>query len=149
MDLIIDDMIKSAKEQKLDQLLYQLDPDIKKISKKLEKKHNILIKKERYVVFNQICTNDIYIYIYIYVFLYKKYIARIWESNLALKIVSCWSDERETTEGIELPNQENIATFGEKENYKYLGISEAIIIKQTITKDEIRKQYFRRTRKLL
>ena len=28
------------------------------------------------------------------------------------------------TEGIELPNQEKIRTFGEKETYKYLGILE-------------------------
>ena len=34
------------------------------------------------------------------------------------------------TEGIELPNQERIRTFGEKENYKYLGILEADTIKQ-------------------
>ena len=30
--------------------------------------------------------------------------------------------KRETTKGIELPNQENIRTLEEKENYKYLEI---------------------------
>ena len=29
---------------------------------------------------------------------------------------------RETSEGIELQNQDSMKTFGEKENYKYLGI---------------------------
>ena len=33
--------------------------------------------------------------------------------------------KRETTEGIELPNQEKIKTIGEKENCKYLGLLEA------------------------
>ena len=40
------------------------------------------------------------------------------------------SGKRQITEGIELPNQEKIRTFGEKENYKYLGILEADTIKQ-------------------
>ena len=30
--------------------------------------------------------------------------------------------KRERTEGIELPNQENIGTFEEKENFEYMGI---------------------------
>ena len=38
--------------------------------------------------------------------------------------------KRETAEEIELPNQENIRLFGEKENYKYLGILEADTFKQ-------------------
>ena len=33
-------------------------------------------------------------------------------------------------EGMELPNQEKIRTFGEKETYKYFGILEADTIKQ-------------------
>ena len=37
--------------------------------------------------------------------------------------------KRQTMEGIELPNQERIRTFGEKENYKYLGILEVDTIK--------------------
>ena len=42
-------------------------------------------------------------------------------------------------EGIELYNQESIGTLGEKENCKYLRILEADIIKQTETKEKIRK----------
>ena len=38
--------------------------------------------------------------------------------------------KRETTEGVELPNQENILTFGGNENYKNLGISKADTTKQ-------------------
>ena len=49
-----------------------------------------------------------------------------------------------TTEGIELPNQEK-----EKENYKYLGVFAVNTIKQAEIKEEIRKEYLRRTRKLL
>ena len=42
-------------------------------------------------------------------------------------------------EGIELTNQESIKTFGEqKKNYKYLGIFEADIIKQTEIKEKER-----------
>ena len=40
------------------------------------------------------------------------------------------SRKRETTKRIELPNQESIRMFGEKENYKYLEILEVDIIKQ-------------------
>ena len=42
--------------------------------------------------------------------------------------------KRETTEGIEQANLENIRTFGKKENYKYLGILEV-----NSTKDEKNK----------
>ena len=49
----------------------------------------------------------------------KKYASRIMEKA-----------KRETTDGIELPNQEIIRTLGKKENYLYLGISEADTIKQ-------------------
>ena len=37
--------------------------------------------------------------------------------------------KRESAEGLEIPNQECIRKFGEKENYKYLGILEADTIK--------------------
>ena len=37
--------------------------------------------------------------------------------------------KRESMKEIELPNQENIRTLGEKENFKYLEILEADIIK--------------------
>ena len=50
---------------------------------------------------------------------------------------------------MELPNQDNIRTLGEKEIYKYLGILEADTIKQVEMNDKIKKQYLRRTRNLL
>ena len=40
------------------------------------------------------------------------------------------------TEGIKLPNQENIRTLREKKTYKYLGILELDIIKQAEMKEE-------------
>ena len=53
------------------------------------------------------------------------------------------------TDGMELPNQDKIRTFGKNETYKYLGILEVDTIKQVEMKDKIRKEYLRRTRKLL
>ena len=53
------------------------------------------------------------------------------------------------TDGMELPNHDKIKTLGENETYKYLGILEADTIKQVQMKDKIRKEYHRRTRKLL
>ena len=50
---------------------------------------------------------------------------------------------------MELPNQDNIRTLGEKETYKYLGILEADTIKQVERKEKFKKEYLRRTRKLL
>ena len=49
---------------------------------------------------------------------------------------------------MELPNQDKIRTFGEKESYKYLGLLEADTIKQVEMKDKIKKEYLKRTRKL-
>ena len=59
------------------------------------------------------------------------------------------SGKRHMTDGMELPNQYKIRTLWEKKNYKYLGILEADTIKQVEMKDKIRKEYFRKTRKLL
>ena len=59
------------------------------------------------------------------------------------------SGKRHMTDGIELANQERIRTLEEKETYKYLGILEADTIKQVQMKDTIRKEYLRRTRRLL
>ena len=59
------------------------------------------------------------------------------------------SGKRHMTEGMELPNHDRIRTLEEKETYKYLGILEADTIKQVQMKDTIRKEYLRRTRKLL
>ena len=50
---------------------------------------------------------------------------------------------------MELPNQDKIRTLGEKETNKYLGILEADTIKQVEMKDKIKKEYLKRTRKLL
>ena len=59
------------------------------------------------------------------------------------------SGKRHMTDGMELPNLDKIRTLGEKETYKYLGILEADTIKQVQMEDKIRKEYLRRTRKLL
>ena len=59
------------------------------------------------------------------------------------------SGKRHLTDGMELPNQDKIRTLGEKETYKYLGILEADTIKQVEVKEKIKKEYLRRTRKLL
>ena len=53
------------------------------------------------------------------------------------------------TDGMELPNQDKIRTFGENETYKYLGILEAGTFKQVEMKEKIKKEYLRRTRKPL
>ena len=50
---------------------------------------------------------------------------------------------------MELPNQVKIRTLEEKETYKYLGILEADTIKKVEMKEKIKKEYLRRTRKLL
>ena len=59
------------------------------------------------------------------------------------------SSKRHLTDGMELPNQEKIRTFGEKETCKYLGILKADTIKQVVMKEKIKKECFWRTRKLL
>ena len=67
----------------------------------------------------------------------------------------CYADnekgKRQITEGKELPIQERIRTHGEKENCTYLEIFEADTIKQAETKKKkrLRKEYLRRTGKLL
>ena len=59
------------------------------------------------------------------------------------------SGKRHMSDGIELPNHDKITTLGENETYKYLGVLEADTIKQVQMKDTTRKEYLRRTRKLL
>ena len=59
------------------------------------------------------------------------------------------SGKQRMTDGTELPKQEKIRTPEENKTYKYLGILEADAIKQVQMKDTIRKEYLRRTRKLL
>ena len=50
------------------------------------------------------------------------------------------SGKRHIIDGMELPNQGKIRTFGEKKNYKYLGILEAVTIKQVEIKDKNSKR---------
>ena len=59
------------------------------------------------------------------------------------------SGKRHLPDGMELPSQDKIRTFGEKETYKYFCILEADTIKQVAMKEKIKKEYLRRTRKLL
>ena len=59
------------------------------------------------------------------------------------------SGKRHMSDGMELPNHDKIRTLGENKTYKYLGILQADNIKQVQMKDNIRKEYLRRTRKLL
>ena len=53
--------------------------------------------------------------------------------------------KRHLRDGMEQPNQDKIRMLGEKETYKYLGISEADTIKQVEMKEKIKKEYLRRT----
>ena len=55
----------------------------------------------------------------------------------------------EFTDGIEQPNHDKITTLEENKTYKYLRILEADTIKEMQIKGTIRKEYLRRTRKLL
>ena len=57
--------------------------------------------------------------------------------------------KRHLTNVMELPHQDKIRTPGEKERYKYFGILEADAIRQVQMKEKIKKEYLRRTRKLL
>ena len=49
------------------------------------------------------------------------------------------SGKRHMTDRMEQQNQEKIRKYGEKKNYKYLGILEADTIKQVEMKDKIKK----------
>ena len=59
------------------------------------------------------------------------------------------SGKRHLINGMELPNQDKIRMRGEEETCKYFGILEADTIKQVEMKEKIKKEYLRRTRKLL
>ena len=81
---------------------------------------------------------------------------RIYSQNIGMEfgIEKCTmlimkSGKRQMTEGIEIPNQENIITLAEKKTYKDLWILEADTIKHAEMKEKIEKEYIRRTRKLL
>ena len=59
------------------------------------------------------------------------------------------SSKQHLTDRMELPNQNKIRMLREEEMYKYLGIFKADTIKQVEIKEKIKKEYLRRTRKLL
>ena len=59
------------------------------------------------------------------------------------------SGKRETTKGIQLSNQESIKTLGEKEKLLIVWNIGSGHYKRKIKKKKIRKQYIRRTKKLL
>ena len=59
------------------------------------------------------------------------------------------SGKRHLTDGIELPNKDKTKSHAENETYKYLGILEADTMKQAEMKEKIKREYLRRTRKLL
>ena len=59
------------------------------------------------------------------------------------------SGKRHLTDGMELPIQERIWTFEEKETYKYLVILEADTTKQVDMKEKIKTENPRRMRRLL
>ena len=54
------------------------------------------------------------------------------------------SGKRHLTDGMELPNQDNIRTLGEKEIYKYLSTLESDTIRKVEMKEKIPKEYLRR-----
>ena len=57
------------------------------------------------------------------------------------------SGKRHLTDGMELPNQDNIRELGEKETSKYFGLLEADTIKQVEVEEQFKKANLRRTRK--
>ena len=57
------------------------------------------------------------------------------------------SRKRHMTEGIELPNQQNIRKLGKKETYKYLGILKADTIKQVEMKENFDKRVLQENEK--
>ena len=60
------------------------------------------------------------------------------------KCIIMKSGKRETAEGIDLLNEENIKPLGEKVNYKYLRKLKADTIKQAEMKKKIRNQYLKK-----
>ena len=85
-----------------------------------------------------------------------KHAVRIYSQDIGMEfgiekcaMLAMKSGKQHMTDGIELPNHDNIRTLGENETYKYLDILEADTIKQVEMKNKIRKEYLRRTRKLL
>ena len=59
------------------------------------------------------------------------------------------SGKQDMSDGMKLPNQDKIRTLGVKGNYKDLAILEAVSIEKVEMKGKIKKEYLKRTRKLL
>ena len=117
---------RSLAETKIQRGIFQGD-DIKLFAKKNEKELEILIHTFR------IYSQDIQMEFVI--------------EKCAMLVMK--TGKSHMTDGMKLPNHDKIRTLGEKETYKYLGVLEADTLKQVELKDKIRKEYPRRTRKLL
>ena len=80
--------------------------------------------------------------------IYSQYIGMDFgiEKCAMLVMKSC---QQHLKDGMELLNQDKIRTLAGKEMYKYLVILEADTIKKVEMKEEIKKKYPRRNRKLL
>ena len=59
------------------------------------------------------------------------------------------SGKQHLIDGMQLPSHDKVKTCRENKTYKYLGILEADTIKLVEMKEKIKKEYLRRTRKLL
>ena len=70
------------------------------------------------------------------------------ECGIKTCCAQCQVEKRQLIEGKKQTNQKRIRTLAEMENYKYLKIIVADIIKQIEMKEKIREEYFRRTRKV-
>ena len=109
-------------QEKINHLMYM--DDIKLFAKKFKKELETLIHTVR--IYNQ----DI-------------------EMEFSIEKCAMLVMKQHMTDGMEQPNHDKIRTLGENETYKYMGLLEADTIKQVQMKDKIRKEYLRRTRKLL
>ena len=57
------------------------------------------------------------------------------------------SEKQQIMEEIGLPNQQKIRPFGEKQNYRYLGLLDADTIRHAKIKEKKSKEYHRRMKK--
>ena len=78
--MMTENIVKSIWAEDMGQFLYHLDPNTRKITRRLEKLQLKIINKQRSIVFNKTCLNnnllpkytlfDIYLSIYIYIYIY-------------------------------------------------------------------------------
>ena len=76
-----------------------------------------------------------------------EYTVKTWEGHLAYKKIAMLvmkSGKWHLTDGMEIPNEDNMRTHAENETYKYLGVLEA----DTKWKWKSQKEHLRKTRKL-